>query len=58
MIQAPQPNPGWEAGVLGGLLHTIGGEITMGVGSVGKGPLPAGVENGLTAGGGRKVAGI
>ena len=40
-VQPRQPDSGWEAEVLGGLLHRIGGEVAMGGGSVGKGPLEA-----------------
>ena len=44
--------------MLGGLLHRIGGEITMGGGSMGKGPLVAEGEDGPNKGGRWKVAGI
>ena len=57
-VQPRQPDSGWEAEVLGGLLHRIGGEITMGSGSVGKGPLVAEGEDGLAVGSGLSVVGI
>ena len=57
-VQTTQPDPGREAEVLGVLLHGIGGEITLGSGSVGEGPLAAEGENGSTAWSGWKVARI
>ena len=48
-VQTPQPDPGREAEVLGGLLHRIRGEITLGSGSVGEGPLSAKGKDGSTA---------
>lgn len=57
-VEVPQPDLLWEAKVLGGLLHRIGGEITIGSGSVGKGLLMTQGEDGPTAGGVWSVAGM
>ena len=58
VVQTLQPGSGWEAEVLRQLLHGIEGEITMGSGSVGKGPLAGEGEAGPAAGSERSVAGI
>ena len=44
--------------MLGGLLHRIGGEVAVGGGSVGKGPLAVEGEDGPPAGSRWGVAGI
>ena len=57
-IQATQPDSEWEAEVLGGLLHRIGGEVTVGGSTVGKGPVAVEREDGPLAGSRWGVAGI
>ena len=49
-VQAPQPDTGWETEVLGRLLHRIGGEVAVGGGLMGKGPLAVEGKDGLPAG--------
>ena len=53
-----QPDSGQETEVLRRLLHKIGGEVTVGGGSVGKGPFPVEGEDGPPAGGKWGMAGI
>ena len=57
-VQATQPDSGWETEMLGRLLHRIGGEVTMGGSSVGKGPLAVEGKNGPPTGDGWGVARI
>ena len=44
--QATQPDSGWEKEMMGVLLYRIGGEVAMGGGSMGKGPLAVEGKNG------------
>ena len=57
-VQTTQPDSGWETEVLGRLLHRIGGEVTVGGGSVGKGPLAVEGEDEPPAGDRWGVTGI
>ena len=57
-VQATESDSGWETEMLGRLLHRIGGEVAMGGGSLGKGPLPVEGKDGPPEGEGWGVAGI
>ena len=51
-VQATQPDSGWETEMLGRLLPRIGGEVAMGGGSMGKGPVTVEGKDGPPAGDG------